>query len=249
VPSARASTYEACSDERGGSLVADGRRGTLGEGVVAVSLAPVPSEQERASCPSCSAALAPDQRYCLACGQPVSPVRLSFLDVLQSGPEPYAGGHGALAPLPAGYMQVIDPSSGAPGWMRRYTGLFGLLSVLLMSIIVGLLVGHWITQSRAPGQQVIKVEGLSGGTPLAAAPSAAATSTVPTSTIPSPAAASKTEAKAEVKEVAEAKAIEKAKPPPPVKVNAKKLQKLGNTTGKKHEEEVNKLGAQPIETG
>ena len=60
---------------------------------------------------------------------------------------------------------------------------------------------------------------------------------------------SKETAKTEAHEVKEAKAIEKAPPPKAVKVNSTKLQKLGNTHGKKHEEEVNKLGAQPIETG
>ena len=34
-----------------------------------------------------------------------------------------------------------------------------------------------------------------------------------------------------------------------MKVTPTKLKKLGNTTGKKHEEEINALGAQPIETG
>ena len=59
-----------------------------------MSLAPVPSEQpgRRASCANCSAPLAPDQRYCLACGQPVSPVRLAFLDVLQADAQPYGVG-------------------------------------------------------------------------------------------------------------------------------------------------------------
>jgi len=217
---------------------------------MAVSLVPVSSEQERASCPNCSAALAPDQRYCLTCGQPVSPVRLEFLDFL--APEPWAGqqGQSQVQSLPPGYVTVIEPSSGPDGWLRRYSGLFGLLSVLLMSIIVGLLVGHWVTQNRSPGQQVIKVEGLSSGTPLAAAASAAPTSTAPASgTSPSAGAASKTEAKTEVAEAKEAKAIEKAPPPKPIKVTATKLQKLGSTTGKAHEEEIAKLGDQPIETG
>jgi hypothetical protein len=217
---------------------------------VAVSLVPVPSEQDRPTCPNCSAPIAADQRYCLACGQPVSPVRLGFLDLLSPEPQPYAGGQGPVASVPPGYVSVIEPAAGPYAWLRRYSGLFGLLTVLLMSIIVGLLVGHWITQTKAPGQQVIKVEGLAGsGTPLASAPSTAPASTAPTSTTPQPAAASKTEAKAEVAEAKEAKAIEKAPPPKPLKVSATKLQKLGNTTGKKHEEEVNKLGAQPIETG
>jgi hypothetical protein len=213
---------------------------------VTVSLVPAPSEQDRASCPNCSAALASDQSYCLACGKPVSSVRLAFLDVLQSEARPYIAGPSPVGALPPGYPGAIE-SSGVPGWMRRYSGLFGLLSVLLMSIIVGLLVGHWITQSRTPGQQVVKVEGLPVSTPLAAA-----ASTTAASTTPQPAASpatGKASTKVEAKEASEAKAIEKAPPPKPVKVSSTKLQKLGNTTGRKHEEEVNRLGAQPIETG
>ena len=133
--------------------------------------------------------------------------------------------------------------------MRRYSGLFGLLSVLLMSIIVGLLVGHWITQSKAPGTQVVRVEGLTAG----AAPAAGASTTAPSTTTPSntpqSAAPSKPSAKAEANEAKEATAIEKAPTPKAVKVSPTKLQKLGKTTGKKHAEEVNALGAQPIETG
>ena len=67
--------------------------------------------------------------------------------------------------------------------------------------------------------------------------------------LPSRAAASKTSAKTEAKEATEAKAIEKAPLAEAVKVSSTKLKKLGNTTGKKHDEEVNKLGDQPIETG
>src|SRR5580698_9114053 len=100
-----------------------------------MSLAPVPSEQPAAgaTCANCSAPLAPDQRYCLACGQPVSPVRLAFLDVLQAENQPYSG-QSPVASLPPGYSSVIEPSSGPYAWMRRYSGLFGLLTVLLMAI-------------------------------------------------------------------------------------------------------------------
>ena len=63
--------------------------------------------------------------------------------------------------------------SGANRWLRRYSGLLGLLAVLLMCLIVGLLVGHWVTQgNKTPAKQVVEVKGLSG---LAAAPAVAAT--------------------------------------------------------------------------
>jgi hypothetical protein len=220
-----------------------------------VSLAPVPSEQPAAAatCANCSAPLAPDQRYCLACGQPVSPVRLAFLDVLQADPQSHGSSHTQVASLPPGYASVIEPVSGSYALLRRYSGLFGLLSVLLLAIVAGLLVGHWVTQSKAPSREVLKIEGLSAAaaTPLASAPSATAASTTPASTTPKPAAstAPKENAKTEVKEVQEAKAIEKKPLPKAVKVNPATARKLGSTTGQKHEEEINKLGAQPIETG
>jgi hypothetical protein len=220
-----------------------------------MSLAPVPSEQpaDAQSCANCAAPLAPDQRYCLACGHPVSPVRLAFLDVLQGDPQPYGAGHnpaaGVLAP---GYAPAYEPVvSGPYAWLRRYSGLFGLLSVLLLAILAGLLVGHWVTQSKAPSQQVLKVEGLpaaAAAAPLATAPTATTASTAATTT-PKPATPSKETAKAEAHEAKEAKAIEKAPTPKAVKVSSSKLQKLGSSSGQKHEEEVNKLGAQPIETG
>jgi len=222
-----------------------------------MSLAPVPAElpQDAASCANCGTPLAPDQRYCLACGQPVSPVRLAFLDVLQADAQSsYGSGQGQIASLPPGYASVIEPVSGPYAWLRRYSGLFGLLSVLLLAIVAGLLVGHWVTQSKAPSRQVLKVEGLgsaAAATPLASAPSATTASTTPASTTPKPAAsaAPKETAKTEAKEVQEAKAIEKKPLPKAVKVSSTTAKKLGSTTGKKHEEEINKLGAQPIETG
>jgi hypothetical protein len=214
------------------------------------NLAPVPSESP--TCANCSAPLVADQRYCLACGQPVSPVRLAFLDVLQSERQQQSA-PGTLTTTPVGYGPLLEPS-GSPAWLRRYTPLFAAMSVLLLALIVGLLVGHWVTQSKssAPAQQVIKVEG------LGAAPAAAATSTAPTSTTAStpssPAAAAKSSPKSEAEEVAkEAKAEKqqaaKVEHATVVKPSSTKLKKLGNSTGKKHEEEVNALGEQPIETG
>jgi hypothetical protein len=223
-----------------------------------MSLAPVPSEQPGGSpsCANCSAPLAPDQRYCLACGQPVSPVRLAFLDVLQAETQPSYAGQGPVGALPPGYASVIEPVSGPYAWLRRYSGLFGLLSVLLLAVVVGLLVGHWVTQSKAPSSpQVIKVEGLSGttNTPLASA----GTGTTPTtSTTPAATTTGKSSSSAkseEAKEKAEAKAEEKAEEKAPAKApEAKKISptavgKLEKTTGKAHEKELNKISTAPIE--
>jgi len=221
--------------------------------VAEVSLVPVPSEQSGATCESCGAALVADQRYCLSCGHPVSPVRLAFLDVLQSD-QPRGGAQTWLTSdtidmSPVGYAPVFQ-QQGAGGWLRRNSGLMGLLTVLLMCLVVGLLVGHWVTQSnKAPGPQIVKVEGLSSLGAVAAAPTstAPATSTTPaTSTAPT---VSKASAKEEARETKEAAKIEKQPLKKATKLPSSKLEKLSNSSGKKHQEEINSLGSQPIETG
>jgi hypothetical protein len=219
-----------------------------------VSLVPIPSEQAAASCTNCGAALLADQRYCLSCGQACSPTRLAFLDVLQDGaasasaPPPGWAASDTLALTPAGYVPAQE--SGANGWLRRNSGLMSLLGVLIGCLLVGLLVGHWVSQSqgtRAPGKQVVEVRGLSGLSGAAAG----ASTTGSAGGVETP-AASKASAKEEAqaaKEAAKETKAEKAPPPAPVKVTPAKLKKLSTTTGKRHQEEVNALGAQPIETG
>lgn len=221
-----------------------------------MSLVPVPSEQSPTTCESCGAALVADQRYCLSCGHPASPVRLAFLDVLQ-GDQARSGqpagawlGQGDTIDMsPVGYAPVFQ-QQGVNGWLRRNSGLLGLLSVLLMCLIAGLLVGHWVTQNnKAPGPQIVKVEGLSG---LAAAPTAASTtgtSTTPAASTTPTTPTGKAVAKEEAADAKEAAKIEKVPLKKPSKVSSSKLEKLTNSSGKKHQEEINSLGAQPIETG
>lgn len=219
-----------------------------------VSLVPVPSEQSGATCENCGAALVADQRYCLSCGHPASPVRLAFLDVLQSEQPRGGAGQGWLTPdtidmSPAGYAPVFQ-QQGAGGWLRRNSGLMSLMTVLLMCLIVGLLVGHWVTQSnKAPGPQIVKVEGLSALGSVAAAPTA---TSMGASTTPAPSTTptvSKSTAKEEAQETKEAAKIEKQPLKQAAKLPSAKLEKLSNSSGKKHQEEINSLGAQPIETG
>jgi hypothetical protein len=215
-----------------------------------MSLVPVPSEETDATCPNCSATLVADQRYCLACGHPVSPVRLAFLDVLQSEYQPQPGqglgaGGQSVSAMPVGYVPPTEPSD-VRAWLRRYSGLFALLGVLLLAMVIGLLVGHWADQSKTPSRQIVKIEGLSGLPAAAApAPTSTATGTTPTASAPT----SKATAQQEAKEAAKEAKAEKAPPPKAVKVTSSGLKKLGSSTGVKHEEEVNKLGDQPIETG
>ncbi|HEY3970072.1 MAG TPA: zinc ribbon domain-containing protein [Solirubrobacteraceae bacterium] len=209
-----------------------------------------PPESDGAKCPNCGAQVAADQRYCLACGQPCSPVRLPFLDVLQAESELR---HPVTYAQPAaGYLPPLPADDGAVAWLRRYSGLFGLIAVLLICGLIGLLVGHWLAPSKASGPQVVKIE----GTLPAAAATSAPTTTSPTSTQTSQtkAATGKSAPPAseaqEVKEVKEAETA-KAKPKPASKPSAAALQKLGSSKGKTHQQEIEKLtsGDKPIETG
>jgi hypothetical protein len=218
-----------------------------------------------AACAGCGAPLAPDQRYCLACGRPASPVRLAFLDVLQA--EPGTTATTILgAPSSAGYQPPLDPP-GTLGALRRYSGLFGLLGVLLASLLIGLLVGHWLTGSAPTGKQVYEVK---LNTPLAAAaatPSGSAGTSTGSGAGSSSSSSghhassgssqshnaaqseggvseSGSEAAESAKEVKTTKAL-----PKPHKTSSATLQKLEHTTGKQHAKEVKAaLGNGPIET-
>jgi hypothetical protein len=217
-----------------------------------VSLMPVPSEQSSATCANCGAPLVADQRYCLSCGQPVSPVRLAFLDVLgneaKSQPNQQAWGPPPIEVGPGGY--VLGPG-GPEGWLRRYSGVLGLLSVLAICLLAGLLIGHWASQgSGTPAQQVIKVEGLGGlgsGGASTGTPGTSTGSEESTATEESSKPATKSEKK-EAEEGEHETAAEKAPPPAPKKIEKQKLEKLTKSKGKKHEEEINELGDTPIET-
>jgi hypothetical protein len=221
-----------------------------------MTLSPVPSDQPDATCANCGAALVADQRYCLSCGQPVSPVRLAFLDVLApSAPAPAGSTPAAWAApatieaAPAGFVSY-QPQRGANAWLRRNSGLLGLVAILGLFLLAGLLVGHWVSQSKTPANTTVKIEGLGG---LAAAGSGgSAATTAPAAPSSSTPAASKSSSKQEAKEAAEGEhetKAEKAPPKAPKKVSSGTLQKLTQSKGKKHQEEINSLGNGPIETG
>jgi hypothetical protein len=215
-----------------------------------VSLLPVPTESRESTCAGCGAALLADQRYCLSCGQPASPVRLAFLDVLQSenGQPPQRAeiwpGPGATGWAPVAHEQ------GVSGWTRRYSGLLSLFAVLATCLLVGLLVGHWVTQSKAPAKQVVEIKGLPTAPAAAIASPVTSTPGSTPGTSTSPGSNAKAEAE-EAKEAAKETPAEKAPPPPPVKVQPQTIKKLTNSKGAQHQQEINKLveGGKPIETG
>jgi hypothetical protein len=223
-----------------------------------MSLVPVPSDQPQpeSNCANCNAALVADQRYCLSCGKPVSPVRLAFLDALApaapppapTGTLPAAWGPGGYELTPSGYVPIQE--NGAAGWARRNSGLIGLLAVLVLCLLTGLLVGHWVSQSKTPANQTIKVEGL-GALGAGVAVGATNGSTAGASGGSSTPAAKSTASEAKKDEEAgkHETAKEKAPPAKPKTVSKAKIQKITQSTGKKHQEEINALGAQPIETG
>lgn len=215
------------------------------------------------SCANCGAAVAEDQRYCLACGRPCTPLPRPFLDVLQAEYRPASPNTtqllpsaGALPPgaalPPATVAFALPPEpEGSIARLRRYSPLMGLLALLLATGFVGLVVGHWASGSSSV-PPVIKVE-YPAGVPGASASEASDASAAPGSgqkASSGEAAGGKESEAEEEKEVKEAETSQKALPPP-VKASSGTIKHLSSTHGKKHREEINKLikGGEPIETG
>lgn len=112
---------------------------------------PPQSAAAAASCASCGAALAEDQRYCLHCGERIAPPSSVLTGGVPSSPQ---------APLvPPGYPQ--PGKSGAPGDGERRGNAVTIIAgvgVLLLAMGVGVLIGRSSgTKSNAPVTPVINV--------------------------------------------------------------------------------------------
>jgi hypothetical protein len=197
-------------------------------------------------CEHCGAVLVADQRYCLSCGQPASPTRMSFLDAMQTqelAPRGMTTTTAVVAAAP------VEDTAG-PRWLKRYAPLFAVASVLLLALLVGLLLGHWVTQSGKNQPQVVKLEGLGGLAAAQVAGSSGASSAPSEEKAASSGSESNSGSGEKVSkgEESEAKAEEAkhAAPPKAVKVSKTQLDKLEKSTGKKHQEELNKIGTSPI---
>lgn len=199
------------------------------------------------ACAGCGAPLSADQRYCLSCGIPRAGTRLTFLDVLHS--EVAATGVVERDSQPAALLRMpaLSSVSTRSGWwegeggastrLRENTGLFALLGVLLLALLIGLLLGHWVNGGAKnvaviPPKQVIEVKGLN-------LPAASAATAVPTasSAVESPAPSS----------------AQETTPTTPVKhASNPTVNTLAQSTGKEHAKAVEKAiskGGGSLSTG
>ena len=102
-------------------------------------------------CPNCQTPLAPDQRYCVSCGERRGRPRFSY-DTVAAQQVPVA----ATAP---------PPPPRRARWSSASTLVAGV-ATLLIALGVGVLIGHDSnsTPAKAPAAQVITVGGGSGAT-------------------------------------------------------------------------------------
>lgn len=108
--------------------------------------------QSGESCASCGAALAPDQRYCLQCGQRCGEPRLPFMDavvLMDAVAQPVS------VPMPAAKKKKrsgVSPNA----------ALIAGVGTLLLALGIGVLIGrsgHQEVAQTAAAPQIIKVGG------------------------------------------------------------------------------------------
>lgn len=113
------------------------------------------------NCPNCGASLAPDQRYCLACGHRRGDPRLPFMDAvvfMESAKQP--------APAQAAATTAAPAPDRRP-FMSANASLVAGVATLILAIGVGVLIGRsgdgGSSNAAAPAPQVITVgEGAAG---------------------------------------------------------------------------------------
>lgn len=109
------------------------------------------------TCPSCGAALADDQRYCLNCGQRQGEPRVDFRQHLEKDAVPQASPPAGIAPPPNG--AAPEPPPQKP--QRDYAPLAaaGGIAVLGIMLLIGVLIGRGTGDSNesAAAPQVVTV--------------------------------------------------------------------------------------------
>jgi hypothetical protein len=107
-------------------------------------LTPALTSSGREQCPVCACAVAPDQRYCVECGQRLAAAR----PTLMSDPS----GSGGAATPPPGRKSRFD-------WGPNATLLAGI-STLLLALGVGVIIGHYSASPTAKKATPIVVSGV-----------------------------------------------------------------------------------------
>lgn len=126
------------------------------------TLSHVPVSASRDQCGSCGAQLAPDQRYCVECGQRRGRSRVEFME--QLAPR-------AAAPPAPPRRRLPRVSANA--------ALIAAVGTLILAMGVGVLIGRAASGEKSGGER-IKVVTLGGGTGTAASTTAPTTPTTPT---------------------------------------------------------------------
>lgn len=143
------------------SAGANGQASPQGQSSPGGSPPPLPGAGMREQCPVCGVTTAPDQRYCVECGQRLAAARPLFMRENAQRAVPAAGGSGQ--------------SQGQSRWrMTPNSTLIAGIGTLLLAMGVGVLIGH-LGQSSSPAR---------ASTPIVTIPSASTTGTATTATTP-----------------------------------------------------------------
>lgn len=189
------------------------------------------------NCPNCGASLAPDQRYCLACGHRRGDPRLPFMDAvvfMESAKHPAPTTTQAAATAAA-------PAADRRPFMSANASLVAGVATLILAIGVGVLIGRsgdsGSSNAAAPAPQVITVGGGSGSATAAKTPGAkeANSSKDAAASKPKTVAKKKAKKKLETGSSGTTKAVEEVYEPAPGVDIAPPEQKIGGKCDPKDE--------------
>jgi hypothetical protein len=112
------------------------------------------------NCPNCGASLAPDQRYCLACGHRRGDPRLPFMDAVVFM-------ESAKRPVSADAETTAATAPDRRPFMSANASLVAGVATLILAIGVGVLIGRTgdggSGNAAAPAPQIVTVGGGTGG--------------------------------------------------------------------------------------
>jgi hypothetical protein len=176
------------------------------------------------NCPSCGGSLAPDQRYCLACGHRRGDPRLPFMDAVVFM-------ESSKRPPQAQAAEAPTPSSDRRPVLSANASLVAGVATLVLAIGVGVLIGRsgdsGSTNAASPAPQIIRVGGGGGEAEASTSPKESKGATASGGGKTDSATKKKAKKKLETGSSGATKAVEEAyEPAPGVKI-APPEQKIG----------------------